>query len=756
MPSDQSVNDNALLDVSILIKTFNEESRIGPAIESALEAITPPLTGEVIVADSLSTDRTLEIAADYPVAVVQLTRADERCCSIGPQLGYQYSGGEFIYILDGDMELDRKFLLTAINLMHDNTHVVGVAGIVEELGGDSYEFLARKGGHNSCALAGDYPWLDMGGLYRRSALEQIGYLSNRNLHACEEQELGLRLFAEGGRLVRLPMRSVRHHGRDESSWELMKKRLSSGYSDGPGELLRAALGKPYLWQAVGSHAKLLAMAMLMLATLAGVGALPLTPWPVAVIALLYSLLFLLLRIRKHSLRLAALGMLNWLMRTLGFIRGLLAPQTSPRRWVESCVMAWPGTPPIEAGEQGSNHYRYQPPSDGRQGAHAHIGKLPGPAGAPANRKGADKLKRSATETAMAKGDKDNAAPCSLIFVTGASRSGTSMLARLLGRHQTILMLQEMHYFGALCDPVQADRPGATERMERLAATLLARHHRSLWDSQPTAAERREARALINGLSPQVRSAAGVFTATLRHLAAVAGNSIALEQTPRNIFYAEHLLALYPEARIVHIVRDPRAVLASQRNRWRMRQLGAAHIPVFEMLRNWVNYHPITMSKLWNEANQRALSLQRQKRFLLVRFEDLVENPQAETRRICSFLGITFEPTMLNIPRWGSSNIAHSTRQRGISREVKDLWRECLPAADRSLCEQLTASTMQRFGYRPLPVRWAARLGIWAKVLTYPLHLVGVISLNPKRAWTLLKALKISHRQPDKPGVQRTG
>jgi len=188
----------------------------------------------------------------------------------------------------------------------------------------------------------------------------------------------------------------------------------------------------------------------------------------------------------------------------------------------------------------------------------------------------------------------------------------------------------------------------------------------------------------------------------------------------------------------------------------MRQLGAAHIPVFEMLRNWVNYHPITMSKLWNEANQRALSLQRQKRFLLVRFEDLVENPQAETQRICAFLSISFNPTMLDIPRWGSSNIAHSTRQRGISSEVKDLWRECLPVADRILCEQLTATTMHRFGYRPVPVKWAARLGIWAKVLTYPLHVAGVISLNPKRAWTLLKALKISHRQPDKPGFQRTG
>ncbi len=40
-----------------------------------------------------------------PSGIVQLARADERCCGVGLQLAHQHSVGEFVYILDGDMEM---------------------------------------------------------------------------------------------------------------------------------------------------------------------------------------------------------------------------------------------------------------------------------------------------------------------------------------------------------------------------------------------------------------------------------------------------------------------------------------------------------------------------------------------------------------------------------------------------------------------------------------------------------------------------
>jgi hypothetical protein len=222
--------------------------------------------------------------------------------------------------------------------MRSHPDVAGVAGLVEELGGGNYEFEARKSQAASWGTAGVQRWLDMGGLYRRSALERVGYFSNRNLHACEEQDLGMRLGMFGYRFVRLPVPAVQHHGRREASWELMKRRFTSHYSDGPGELVRAAVGTPLLLQTLRSHAKLAAMAGIWLAIAVG---LVLTPWhagPLIVSVGILVGLALLMLAKKRRLSLASEGMANWLWRTAGFIRGLFNPQVSPQTRLQSRVL----------------------------------------------------------------------------------------------------------------------------------------------------------------------------------------------------------------------------------------------------------------------------------------------------------------------------------------------------------------------------------------------------------------------------------
>ena len=73
------------------------------------------------------------------------------------------------------------------------------------------------------------------------------------------------------------------------------------------------------------------------------------------------------------------------------------------------------------------------------------------------------------------------------------------------------------------------------------------------------------------------------------------------------------------------------MLASQKNSWKMRLLGAKRVPVSEMIRSWVNYHPVTMARLWNGATEAALRLRGHDRVMLLRFEDLIAD--AEEGRI---------------------------------------------------------------------------------------------------------------------------
>jgi glycosyltransferase involved in cell wall biosynthesis len=229
--------------VCIIIKALNEQDNIERCVCSALAAVEGE-GGEVILADSLSTDATVEIASKFPIKIVQLLDSCDRSCGIGAQLGYQYSDAEFVYILDGDMVITRDFIQAALALMREDTDVAGVGGIVQEMNIATLEFQKRGRLADTEIQDGEVDRLNMGGLYRRSALEQAGnYLTNRNLHSLEEFELAIRLRSNGWKLIRLPILAIQHYGYTLSSYTLLKKRWLSGYTQGTGELIRASIGK---------------------------------------------------------------------------------------------------------------------------------------------------------------------------------------------------------------------------------------------------------------------------------------------------------------------------------------------------------------------------------------------------------------------------------------------------------------------------------------------------------------------------------
>ena len=87
--------------VSLLVKALNEEAKIAACLDAAVrEAAT--VSGEVILVDSLSTDRTVEIARGFPVRIIQFANATDCGCGAAVQLAYQYARSDFVYVLDGN------------------------------------------------------------------------------------------------------------------------------------------------------------------------------------------------------------------------------------------------------------------------------------------------------------------------------------------------------------------------------------------------------------------------------------------------------------------------------------------------------------------------------------------------------------------------------------------------------------------------------------------------------------------------------
>lgn len=235
--------------VTIAIKAWNEAAHIDRAIASAWAARHEvwPRPLEIVVADGLSSDGTAERALAWsrqaPVRVVQLVRAQDRGCGAGVELGWAWSQGEWVMLMDGDMVLLPGFLGAALAHLERHPERAGVGGTLQDVGmANATDRIRVRNGLGS--QIGLRPWLEGGGLYRRSAIESAdGHAADVRLAAFEEADLGVRLRRAGWTLERLPIPAVRHHGHAQGTARILLNRWRSGRLLAAGRLLRLHLGR---------------------------------------------------------------------------------------------------------------------------------------------------------------------------------------------------------------------------------------------------------------------------------------------------------------------------------------------------------------------------------------------------------------------------------------------------------------------------------------------------------------------------------
>lgn len=300
----------------------------------------------------------------------------------------------------------------------------------------------------------------------------------------------------------------------------------------------------------------------------------------------------------------------------------------------------------------------------------------------------------------------NAAP--LYFIVGNSRSGTTMMLRILNNHPDIYALNELHFFENLWSSADGERTVEREEAISIASSLLFIQREGYIGKTDTAFYREEASEIVDSLNMKSVSGPQVYDAMMRYETAKHDRSIPVEKTPQNVFYLKDIFHHFPQARIINLVRDPRAVMLSQKRKWRRRKMGADFITPWEVFRLRVNYHPITISKLWNAAIKASTEFESDERMLTVRFEDLLEKPEQTVQAIAKHINVPYSDRMLDIPQASSSNEADS-QARGINKDRAGNWRNGgLNRAEIYYCERICAEYLRAHdyeltGYKPNPL-----------------------------------------------------
>jgi hypothetical protein len=169
-----------------------------------------------------------------------------------------------------------------------------------------------------------------------------------------------------------------------------------------------------------------------------------------------------------------------------------------------------------------------------------------------------------------------------------------------------------------------------------------------------------------------------------------GKSIWGQKTPRFIRYGDLLKHYYPEAKFVHVIRDPRAVTSS-------------------LIRSNVHYsNAYYAARRWLRDVNSGLALQRKypEDVFNLRYEDLVSAPADWLRQICAFLQVDFEPALLTFHQRGTAEYGkyyeriHAKLNEPPDPSRVEAWRKHLTPRQVALVESICGDTMRAFGYEP--------------------------------------------------------
>ena len=274
-----------------------------------------------------------------------------------------------------------------------------------------------------------------------------------------------------------------------------------------------------------------------------------------------------------------------------------------------------------------------------------------------------------------------------IFIVGMSRSGTTLLSRMLDAHSDIAIFPETWWYVVL------DSLGCLERFTDPWQSSL--FFNAVWENlkgyRDPAAQivASEACSQPKYLGPTVRLLEKIGQAYASQRQARMWG----EKTPGHALWLPQIRDLFPRARVLFMVRDPRDVLVSYDERWNSGRRDSDYLVSTAAL---LKYYLVNLlHRPGFPADQ----------IRWVKYESLTAQPAAELEEICRFLGVAFEPAMLdfyrkhaNVQQDMAEGEHHALLSKPATIERIGRYQNVLGPSQIALVERLLGEEMRTLGY----------------------------------------------------------
>jgi Sulfotransferase family len=293
-----------------------------------------------------------------------------------------------------------------------------------------------------------------------------------------------------------------------------------------------------------------------------------------------------------------------------------------------------------------------------------------------------------------------------VFIGGHRKTGTTLLLALLDGHEELgVFPADSGFFYAFYPMYESEEFSQNDRIRRIK-DFPFKNIRHEYESRVTGGQRAgfPFAAMESVFDSMIEASAGN---TKDYLQAMVGAYVQtsplcqgrlkawVEKTTSTEIYANVVFDWFPKARFIHVVRDPRDNFGSLKSGW------AARYQHQTDSIEWLLLSLLDRGHLGMEMARVNQSIYGEDRYMILRFEDLTQDPRKSMESVCSHLDIGFQDSLM-VPSffgqpWRGNNF-DGLKFTGVSSENTGRWRERISTWEAQVIEFHFRSLMEEFDY----------------------------------------------------------
>ena len=269
----------------------------------------------------------------------------------------------------------------------------------------------------------------------------------------------------------------------------------------------------------------------------------------------------------------------------------------------------------------------------------------------------------------------------MFFIVGVGRSGTSLLQSMLNAHPDIASPPETHFLRNYVFP--SLKSNGFVATAKLSAFLQAD------DSFKRIGIPVEQIYDVKAQKVELRSA---YLEMLDIYKERKEKKYIVDKDPRNIDFLPQLNHLFPDAKIIHIYRDPRDVIASK-----MKAAWSKSKPYW--LHGFIGQSQI------KGGRQLAKKHFTSENYLEIAYEDLIQKPEATLQKLTTFLGVSYDEKMLTFSKSAKELVDKKEIQwkketmQPLMKGNSNKWKSSLTNFQATFIEQISKEYFQQLNYQ---------------------------------------------------------